>query len=614
MRLFRACLILSTVFALGSVWAHGQEQGAFALPDARAGEAYQANIESVLRETYRLKIDTTTSMPIIQWSLAEGNLTPGLTLRTDSLISGIPKASGVGTSSFKLKVVDRSAADSDLVLSFTLSVNPGRLRLSSVGGPRLVSLDSDRTLATYVPAPGKSSATELPANGSMVSPETVRESGATGRPSAVPAPPSIVWGTPGVTDGGSDSHFSEAQKNLIVKVNDDTQAVCLLDALVTGEHTRLLSNQRVVVDYNDGGKQNLQIALAKGDNVIQITAYAKKQAGQKCTTDTDLSSLTPLANSLTFAIHCDSGNCGTALAKAADPKQKDTTPYSNKYTRAIFGIEQSGASSAASESHPFIDFFFNAPLSANRVLAWGDVRLTTTAQQVTAFISSTANVAAAVTTDKVNDIATSFDFRFGPELQLNPGNPRHRVSLIAGFGATSPLTTPAATAQIFKVPTEKTNSQFANFFADYPEAVGKTYIAFVRPERDRFLRQYFGGIRLKSYPDGNKFPSMLDITFGQNAAVTGGKLSHFVLGIDGSYHLTFFDKSMYIFGSTNLKFGGDKTVRSPYVLEPADTSVKLTSPDLAITLRQMNRDVFRIGFGIDLVELFKPKDKKVEDK
>jgi hypothetical protein len=188
------------------------------------------------------------------------------------------------------------------------------------------------------------------------------------------------------------------------------------------------------------------------------------------------------------------------------------------------------------------------------------------------------------------------------------------VSLIAGFGATSPLTAPEQTAQIFKVPTEKTNSQFASFFVDYPEAAGRTYIAFVRPERDRFLRQYYGGIRLKSYPDGNKFPSMLDVTFGQNAAVTGGKLRHFVLGIDGSYHLTFFDKSMYIFGSTNLKFGGDKMVRTPYVLEPADTSVKLTSPDLAITSRQMNRDAFRIGFGIDLVELFKPKDKKAEEK
>src|SRR5205807_10483574 len=105
-----------------------------------------------------------------------------------------------------------------------------------------------------------------------------------------------------------------------------------------------------------------------------------------------------------------------------------------------------------------------------------------------AFISSTANLAGAVKSDKINDIATSFDFKFGPEYQFNPHG-KNRVAFIAGFGAASPLTTPTQSAQIFKVPTDRTNSQFVNFFNDYPEATGKTYIAFVRPQRDRFLRQ-----------------------------------------------------------------------------------------------------------------------------
>jgi hypothetical protein len=606
-------LILSIVFALGPAYAAAQEPGTFALPDARAGELYQANIESVLRDAYRLKLDTATNVPIIQWYLAQGDMTPGLALRTDGLISGTPGAASVGTYWFKIKVVDRSAKDSDLVLNFTLNVNPGKLRLSRIEGPRLVPLESQRSLAAYQSLPAALSVDPKVEPERPILQATVEPGRVLGGTPPQGRGPSIIWATPGVANGESIDHFTEAQKSLLVKVADQSQMICLLDTLVLDDHSRVISNQKSAVDYNNDAKQKIEVGLAKGDNIIKVTAYAKKTEKQKCGSDTDLTSLMPLENPLTYTVHCDSGACGTAEAKA-DKKEQNTNPFSNKYTRAIFGIEQSGASSAASEAHPFLDFFFNAPLTGRRLLAWGDIRLTTTPQQVTAFISSTANVGTAITGNKVNDIATSFDFRFGPELQLNPGNQDHRVSLIVGFGATSPLTAPEQTAQIFKVPTEKTNSQFANFFVDYPEAVGKTYIAFVRPERDRFLRQYYAGLRLKSYPRGDKFPSMLDVTFGQNSAVTGGKLRHFVLGIDGSYHLTFFDKSMYIFGSTNLKFGGDKMVRTPYVLEPADTSVKLTSPDLTITARQMNRDVFRIGFGIDLVELFKPKDKKAEEK
>ena len=374
----------------------------------------------------------------------------------------------------------------------------------------------------------------------------------------------------------------------------------------------MLQDQKIKVDYNSDS-QSFKVPLVKGMNHIFVSAWQKKEDDQVCEEKSELSSLRPLSSApLDLTINCKGNECGKALKTEDATKDKEPNPYSNKYTRAIFGMEQAGASSSASESHPFIDFFFNAPLSKSRLGAWGDVRLTSTPQQIAAFVSSTKNTATAATDDKINDLATSFDFRLGTEVQFNPDNPRNRVSFITGFGATSLLTTPAQSAQIFRVPTDNTNSQFPNFFTDYPEAKGKTYIAFVRPERDRFLRQYFAGLRLKSYPEGDKFPSMLDVTFGQNSAVTGGQLRHFVLGIDGSYHLSLANRSLYIFGSTNLKFGGAKMVKTPYILDPVDSGITLTSPNLVITTRQMNRDVFRIGFGVDLVELFKdkPADKK----
>jgi hypothetical protein len=246
---------------------------------------------------------------------------------------------------------------------------------------------------------------------------------------------------------------------------------------------------------------------------------------------------------------------------------------------------------------------------------WGDVRLTSTPQQVAAFVSSATNTATAVTGSKLNEFVSSFDFKFGPELQLNPTAKTTRFALIAGFGATSPLTTPSQSTQIFKVPEEK-STQAEKFFKEFPEAVGRKYIAFVSPERDRFFRQYFLGLRIKSYHfnaqgEPDQFPSMLDLTFGQNSAVTGGQLRHFVFGIDGSYQLPF--KGIYIFGSTNLKVGGAKTSKTPFVLDPVDASenIKLSNPDVVITSRQLNRDVYRLGLGVDLVELFK-KDKKVD--
>jgi len=449
----------------------------FALPDASAGHPYRAELEKVLREKYRLRLESGAQNGIIQWTQAGGELPPGLSIRPDGTIVGTSTDSSEREYDLRLKAIDVSAHSEELVLEFTLKVKPATLRLVRISGPGLVPIDetAPRTEATAPNRESNSASASGPANSDT----------------KTPAP----------------------------------------------------------------------------------------------------STTTPLA--------------ATPSPQAAPTNQ---APLSSKYMRALIGIEQAGVSSGTSAQNPFLDFFFNAGLTKTRLAAWGDVRLTSTPQQVTAFVSSASNTAAAATGTKVNDLATSFAFKFGPEYLLNRDpNARIRTSIIAGFGAASTLTAPSQSGQIFKLPSAS-SSQFASFISQYPEAKtpGVAYIAFVPLERDRFFRQYFMGFRIRSYQDDD-FPAMLDITFGQNSAVTGGQLRHFVLGVDGSYRLSLMGNAFYIFGSANLKVGGPKYAGTPFILDPADNTVKLTDANVVITSRQLNRDFYRIGFGVDLIKLFNPK-------
>ena len=124
----------------------------FALPDSRVGEQYQADIEAVLRDTYRLKIETGVSRSILQWALAEGELPPGLAVRTDGKIVGTPRFHRAEPYQFRVKVADMSVSGSDpLSVPLSLSVAAPRLRLTSLSSPALVPVEPEARGA----APGR---------------------------------------------------------------------------------------------------------------------------------------------------------------------------------------------------------------------------------------------------------------------------------------------------------------------------------------------------------------------------------------------------------------------------------------------------------------------------
>lgn len=486
--------------------ANAQSQSQiFALPDAHAGEGYRAELETVLREKYGLRLESGARNPIIQWAVAGGDLPAGVSVRIDGTIIGQPDVARTDNYRFRLRVVDASVKDEELLLDFILAVKPGRLRLSKIEGPRLVAVDMRTSVNTDASAP-----TSID-----VGKSEERTSGAASLPT--PTTPSA--------DGSTRTQTTGAVTTRTAKQNTDAST-----ATIQG-------------------------------------------------------------------------------------------PFSGLNKRFILGFEQTGGASVESQSKPFFDLFINTPLSQSEgpnktpsASIWGDVRLTSSAEQVKAFAGITSNAVDTITGGKLDQLGLGFDFVVGPEKRLHQFERSHTdLSLIAGFGAISPLS-PKQSAQIFQVP-DAASSQADAFFTKYPGAKGRQYIGFITPDRDRFLRQYFGGIRFKTFSyDGETlkdyFPATLDLTFGQSEAVTEGHLHKFVFGIDGFYPLPFKDnddrKFIYLFGTAKFKVGGPKTITTPLILDTAPSSVLITDPKVFIAAPvQSNRDIFRIGVGVDLIELFK---------
>jgi hypothetical protein len=308
---------------------------------------------------------------------------------------------------------------------------------------------------------------------------------------------------------------------------------------------------------------------------------------------------------------------------------------SSVYTRAILGFEQSGASSSDSAQKPFLDFFFGAPIGGKeseaippRLATWGQVRFASVPQQQLASNNTLQNFSTGFLTTvqglKVNELVQGFDFLAGLDVRLikpggkgfvdlDPGTrQKTSVSFIAAFGAINPFTQ-RQTAQVFLVPKINGMTDPA-FLKQFPEAENKTNIAFVSPERDRFYRQYYGGFRFKTFfydKHGeiiNRFPALLDVTFGQNELVTG-KLRNAIFRLEGFYPLPFKSaRFFYLYGTAMMKIGGGG-VKTTLPLQLTATTVQLPDANTVVVPIDRNpslrstRDYYRFGMGINLIEL-----------
>jgi hypothetical protein len=457
-----------------------------------------------------------------------------------------------------------------------------------------------------------------------------------------------------------------------------------------------LPEGQTVLNVTDESTRGAYIKVAKGSSIKRIQ-YDVVPEGKPISTSPAVvvnSGTTPLTEDVTIpmtlkflnglntiriydADHVGSNNDASIMIKCDGPKcatDFDIAQYptNSMTTRAIVGMEQVGASSASSETKPFLDFFFTGglvfgdlkdkdgklipgpdgrPIKVPRFGTWGQIRLSTTPQQTASAAVFPSNFVNQITDPtKVVDLVQSFDFLAGVEFRtfsangwnwtLIPGiKQKSRFFLTFGAGAISPLTASRTAAQIFKIPpaadgATPAGAQRANFIARFGEPpTGKTYVGFVPLERDRFFRQYYFGIRVKTHyceDDDcnrfrNRFPSIVDFAFGQNEAVTGGRFHQddgkraWVVRLDAFYPLPIREASfLYLYGTALMKVFDAKGTPGdiPLFLDTAPGEIQITDTSVFVPSSfaqpsRVNRDYYKIGIGVNLTDLFnrnKPKD------
>jgi len=311
----------------------------------------------------------------------------------------------------------------------------------------------------------------------------------------------------------------------------------------------------------------------------------------------------------------------------------------------VIGFEQVGASSAQSAQKFFLDFFvsrpfpwlqhdydcgptqLNSPACAfgPRLRWWGQVRVASYAQQITAGIGEFATgFATQVAQLQVNKVAQAGEFNTGIDVRLSTfpkffpsigarGKERTMLSWVAGFGAISPFN-PSETLQIFKTPPAG-SPQRAPFLNVFPSSANFTYTGFVTPDRDKFFAEYGAGLRLTElfYDSAGlqgTSPAMVTYTLGQNQSVSGGISRGIVQRIEGFFPLPLGERfaenvtTVYLFGRADLRIGAPHQT-TPFILEPADASIAGFDPQVNIVAVRSNRDVYTIGVGVDAVKLIK---------
>jgi hypothetical protein len=305
-----------------------------------------------------------------------------------------------------------------------------------------------------------------------------------------------------------------------------------------------------------------------------------------------------------------------------------------EFARAAAGFEQAGGASAAPIQKAFIDLFVSSPFpahykSVDPVLGpplriWGDVRSGSDPQQINADVKSfPATALVDLGQININQLVRSAEFLAGLQFRVSSnlpgyavfggsGRSRTTMSLIASIGMATPFRSENA-ASIFEKPPES-SSTWAQFAQQYPAAAADQYqaIAFVAQDRSRFFRQYYGGLRFEShYLDAagqNELrpPASVDIAAGQNEAVTAGALHGLVLRVDAYYPLPFEKGNfVYLYATGVFDAFTRQTAQRSLLLEPS-VGRTVYDPDVFVApMPPSNRDFYRIGVGIDFVQMIK---------
>lgn len=435
---------------------------------------------------------------------------------------------------------------------------------------------------------------------------------------------------------------------------------------------------KVKYDVMNDGKtvftsKDFDVPAPDGDNPTELPVPVKVLVGTNTVRFFDAAKPEDLTIQASTVVVCEGESCATDFDIAKFPSNSQNT-------RAVVGLEQVGASSAESKTKPFVDFFFSSPLIFSRcgklpdpgdddyekkkaevekckaerrprLAVWGQVRLASSPDQIAAASVFPANFVNQLGKPSNSvELVQSFDFLAGLEFRLASANgqflslipglrQRTHIYLAGGGGAINPLEAKRELAQVFTIPGENSpqRKDFIDRYGEPPVTTpAKEFIGLVPLDRDRFLRQWYVGLRLKTmYCDNlecnrfkNHFPAIVDFMFGQNEAVTGGSLKYlktdptdpnktiqknaYVIRLDAFYPFPIKEASfLYFYGGAMMKIGaGGVRVQNPLFLDFPGSEVKISDPRVYIPssdrqkMFQPNRDYYRIGIGVNLTDLF----------
>ncbi|MCX6596366.1 MAG: hypothetical protein NTV70_08365 [Acidobacteria bacterium] len=312
------------------------------------------------------------------------------------------------------------------------------------------------------------------------------------------------------------------------------------------------------------------------------------------------------------------------------------------FQRLIAGAEFSGGAATQPTGRFFMDMMLSTAIGPDskdgfgpKARLWVDTRISSVPQQFNAKVSEflAGGIATGIKDLKVNEVVQTIEMLGGPQYRLwsqKAASPlffdrrlsRTAVHAIAAYGGITPFV-PRDFINSYQKPDKasdayarlESNPVFAEALRRRPDA---KYLSFVPLDRQRFWRQYYGGLRIQShFYEWNGAISQtpmrtVDLLIGQNEVITGGSWRGTVLRADFFQPIVDLKQgvTVYVFGTASWKASVEKaSSTSALILNPLTANEQgtfsVTSKDTIILNSPVsNRDFFRIGVGIDFKKVF----------
>lgn len=440
---------------------------------------------------------------------------------------------------------------------------------------------------------------------------------------------------------------SFAADNLSTKINSLETQISTLSGDVCGKSVPTDDNDKALFN----AKKTLLQQAAKN-----LAALLDQEAAQITSASIPESDKQVLKDSITKKKQSLQADCPSVPAPPKASATSAPAATSTLYTLGVAGLNAMGTSSSGPSQQYFASFSLLTPLPIHSndkdplhdpVWAWLDPRIASVPSANSAQLSSLSSSSSLTTglgTQKITDITQSFEFQGGLEYYpIVPakgapwGSARTTFSLVAGFGVETPFnsaSTPtefglnANLAQQFKqnpsLATTYPNlaTALACFTANPPTCTSasppsQTTVAFVFPNRSRFYRDWFGGIRLRTFYYGGDdnsacstgkkvcdiYPGTFDIRFGEDETVTSGHLIPLVMTLSGSYPFPGTQGILRIFGETHLRLKGNQNTPT-LAATPSSTFTPISDPSVVVQpINPADTDYYRLGLGVDIVPL-----------